>query len=447
MKILRIVKTGALILSLTLSTVSLRSQTPAGDTLKITIEDALEIALNENLNIKMANSELKRVDYLKQENWNALLPAVNASAQYTNNIMRPVFFSDFFPGGKMEVGSNNSYAITGTLQVPLFSMAIYKNIQLSELEIKSALESARTTKLDLIQQVKNSFYGVVMMKKSIEVLEQSFKNAQESADNIKKMFEQGMASEYDKIRSDVAARNISPSLTQARNGLELAKMQLKVLMSLNINQPVEIVGNFDGYNSQIANYNWNGELNVDENSTLKTMDIQIEKMNKTFELIRSQRLPVLAGFANYQMQMQNDKFKFDKPWANSFAVGFSLQVPIFNKLSVSLKEKQTKVGIQKMEYQRELIKDNLSLAVQNSINEMRRAGVQLISDKEAVQQAQKGYEISKVRFNTGVGTVLELNDSEVALTRSKLNYNQTLFDFIKAKNEFEKSSGMENLEK
>jgi len=447
MKILGIVKTGALILSLTLSAASLRGQAPAGDTLKITIGDALEIALNENLNIKMANSELQRVDYLKQENWNALLPAVNASAQYTNNIMKPVFFSDFFPGGKMEVGSTNSYSITGTLQVPVFSMALYKNIQLSEIEIKSALESARTTKLDLIQQVKNSFYGVVMLEKSIEVLEQSFKNARESADNIRKMYENGMASEYDKIRSDVAARNISPSLTQARNGLELAKMQLKVLMSLNINQPVEIVGDFDGYNDQIANYNWNGELNVEENSTLKTMNIQLEKLNKTYELVRSQRLPVLAGFANYQMQMQNEEFKFNKPWANSFAVGLSLQVPIFNKLSVSLKEKQTKVGIQKLEYQRDLIRENLSLAVQNSVNEMKRAGVQLVSDKEAVQQAQKGYEISKVRFNTGVGTVLELNDSEVALTRSKLNYNQTLFDFIKAKNEFEKSTGMENLEK
>lgn len=447
MKILGIVKTGALILSLTLSAASLRGQTPTGDTLKITIGDALEIALNENLNIKMANSELQRVDYLKQENWNALLPAVNASAQYTNNIMKPVFFSDFFPGGKMEVGSTNSYSIAGTLQVPVFSMALYKNIQLSEIEIKSALESARTTKLDLIQQVKNSFYGVVMLEKSIEVLEQSFKNARESADNIRKMYENGMASEYDKIRSDVAARNISPSLTQARNGLELAKMQLKVLMSININQPVEIVGDFDGYNDQIANYNWNGELNVEENSTLKTMNIQLEKLNKTYELVRSQRLPVLAGFANYQMQMQNEEFKFNKPWANSFAVGLSLQVPIFNKLSVSLKEKQTKVGIQKLEYQRDLIKENLSLAVQNSVNEMKRAGVQLVSDKEAVQQAQKGYEISKVRFNTGVGTVLELNDSEVALTRSKLNYNQTLFDFIKAKNEFEKSTGMENLEK
>jgi hypothetical protein len=68
MKILGIVKTGALILSLTLSAASLRGQAPAGDTLKITIGDALEIALNENLNIKMDNSELQRVDYLKQEN-------------------------------------------------------------------------------------------------------------------------------------------------------------------------------------------------------------------------------------------------------------------------------------------------------------------------------------------------------------------------------------------
>lgn len=447
MKILRTIKTGGLILGLTLASVSSRGQAPMGDTLKLTIGQALEIALNDNLNIKIADAELQRVDYLKQENWNALLPAINGSAQYTNNILKPVFFSDFFPGGKMEVGSTNSYALTGTLQVPIFSMAIYKNIQLSELEIKAALESARTTKLELIQQVKNSFYGVVMMEKSIEVLEQSFKNVTESANNIRKMFEQGMASEYDKIRSEVAARNISPSLTQARNGLELAKMQLKILLSLHLNQPIKIQGDFEGFSNQITNYAWNGELNVDQNSTLKTMDIQMEKMNKSYELIHSQRLPVLAGFANYQLQMQNEEFKFNKPWSSSFAVGLSLQIPIFNKLSVSLKEKQTKVVVQKLEYQRELLKESLSLSVQNSINEMKMSGVQLLSDKEAVQQAQKGYEIAKVRFNTGAGTVLELNDSEVALTRSKLNYNQTLFDFIKAKNEFEKVTGTENLEK
>jgi outer membrane protein TolC len=112
-----------------------------------------------------------------------------------------------------------------------------------------------------------------------------------------------------------------------------------------------------------------------------------------------------------------------------------------------MKEKQTQVGIRQMEYQRDLMKESLSLSAQNSVNEMERAKTQLQSDKEAVSQAKKGYEIAKVRFQTGVGTVLELNDSEVSLTRSQLNLNQTLYDFLKAKNEFEKVLGVEKLGK
>ena len=428
-----------------LSATAMRAADSA-DTLRLTVEQALEIALNENLNIKIAGAELERVDYLKQENWYALLPSVAASGQYSNNIMKPVFFSDFFPGGKMEVGSTHSYTLAGTAQVPIFSMALYKNIEMSEIEIRAALESARTTKLDLIQQVKNSFYGVVMMEESLKVLEQSFKNAMESAENIRKMYEQGLASEYDKIRSDVAARNISPTLTQARSGLELAKLQLKILLSLPLSQEISADGSFEQFSGQMLNYSA-GILDVDQNSNLKTMDIQLERLNKSFELIRSQRLPMLAGFANYQMQMQNEEFKLNKPWANSFALGISLQIPIFNKLSISLKEKQTKVGIRQLEYQRTLLKESLTLSAINSVNEMKRAGAQLKSDREAVEQAMKGYEISKVRYNTGAGTVLEMNDSEVALTRSRLNYTQTLYDFIKARNEYEKVIGKENLEK
>ncbi|MEZ7954516.1 MAG: TolC family protein, partial [Bacteroidales bacterium] len=232
----------------------------------------------------------------------------------------------------------------------------------------------------------------------------------------------------------------------ARNGLELEKLQLKILLSLPLTQEIEVNGDFEHFSGLMVSYSA-GILNLEENSNLKTLDIQLEKLNKSYELIRSQRLPVLAGFANYQMQMQNDKFNFDKPWANSFAVGLSLQVPIFNKLSISLKEKQTMVGIRKLEYQRRLLKESLTLSALNSVNEMKRAGAQLKSDKEAVDQAKKGYEISKVRYTTGAGTVLEMNDSEVALTRSRLNYTQTLYDFIKAKNEYEKVIGKENIEK
>ena len=417
-----------------------------GQKLVLTLESALQIALDQNLTVKIADQEIYRVDWIKKENWYALLPAVTGSGQYTNNVLKPVFFSDFFPGGKMEIGSTHSYALNGTFQVPLLSMPLFKNIQLSEIELKAALESLRNTKIELVAQVKNSFYGILMMEESLKVLGESYNNAKETADNIKKMFENGLASEYDMIRSDVSVRNITPSIAQAKSGLELAKMQLMVLLSLDLNTPLELQGDISSYKDQMTEKSPNLHPMLEGNSTLRSLDIQLESLNKSFELIRSQRLPSLAGFANYQLQMQNNDFSFNEVWSNSFAVGISLQIPIFNKFSISIKEKQTKIGIQQLQYQRELMENNLAISVRNSLNEMNRAKIQLESDMEAVKQATKGYDIAKVRYNTGAGTLLELNDTEMALTSSKLNFNQTIYNYIKAKTEYDKVLGKESLE-
>ena len=417
----------------------------AEEQLNLTLESAVELALDQNLTVKIADQEIKRVDWLTKENWYALLPGVSASGQYTNNVLKPVFFSDFFPGGKMEVGSTHSYAVTGALQVPIISMPLFKNIELSEIELKGALESLRNTKIELLAQVKNSFYGILMMEESLKVLQESYNNAKETANNIKKMYENGLASEYDMIRSDVSVRNITPSIAQAKSGLELANMQLKVLLSLDLNTPIKLEGDINSYKEQMVASTPALHPLLEGNSNLRTLDIQLESLNKTFELIRSQRLPSLAGFANYQLQMQSNEFTFSEAWTNSFAVGLSLQIPIFNKLSITLKEKQTKVGIQQLQYQRELMENNLAISVRNSQNEMNRAKVQLESDMEAVKQATKGYHIAKVRYNTGAGTLLELNDTEMALTNSKLNLNQTIYDYIKAKTEYDKVLGKESL--
>ena len=413
--------------------------------LRLTLDEALRIAMDENLSVKIADEEIARVNWSRKESWYMLLPSATGNAQYTNNVLKPVFFSDFFPGGKMEVGSTHSYAVTGTVQVPLISMALFKSIQLSEIDMRAALESARSTKIDLIMQVKNSFYGILMLEESLDVLNQSYKNAKETADNIKNMYDNGLAAEYDMLRSDVAVRNILPMITQAENGLELSKMQLKVLLSLDIDTPIELIGDISSNRIYIENSLVSSNFELSDNSDIRSLDIQIEKMNKNFELIRSQRLPSLAGFANYQLQTQSQEFTFKTVWSNSFAVGLAIQIPIFNSFSTSMKEKQVKVGLNQLRYQRELLHSSLNLAVTNSLNEMTRNRMQMTSDEQAVKQAEKGYEIAKVRYSTGAGTLLELNDTEMALTNSKLNLNQTIYNYIKAKNEYEEVLGQENI--
>lgn len=416
-----------------------------GEKLLLTVESAVEMALDQNLSVKVADEEVRRVDWLKKENWYALLPSLSGSIQYSNHILKPVFFSDFFPGGKMEVGSTHSYMLSSTMELPILAMPLFKSIHLSEIELKRALEEARGARVELIAQVKSAFYTVLTVEESLEVLEASYANAMETAQNIENMYEQGLTSEYDMLRSQVAVRNLLPTIEQTRSGLELAKMQLKVLLSLELGVDLELEGELSQFREEIERGHLALGSSLIHNSTLRTLDLQLEGLHKTFQLVRSQRLPMLAGFASYQLQSQNEKFALDEKWANSVALGLSLQIPIFNRLSISTKEKQTEIGIRQLSLQRELLEDNLKLMMKNSLNEMGRARVQFKSDELAIEQATKGYEIAKVRYNTGAATLLELNDTEMALTTSRLNLNQTLFDYIKAKIEYEKLLGEEYL--
>ena len=422
---------------------TLNAQQTRDNVLYVTLEQALDIALNDSYQLKIADEEIKRVDYLKKENWYALLPSLNASTGYTYNILKPVFYTEFAPGGKMTIGFNNSYSVAAQLEVPIYSAATFLNIKISEIDMQIALESARSSKLDMIKQVKGAFYGVLMMKESIVVLRESYDNAMETASNIAEKYRVGVASEYDKIRADVAARNILPALTQAESTLQLALMQLKMLLSLEMNLPLDALGDFENYEAEIVNYMPGYDYDLSRNSDLLSLDLNLQKMNKSVDMIRSRRLPSVSGSFTYQLSMQENSFKFETPWSNAAAMGVTIAIPIFNKMTISMKEHQTKAGIRQMEYQRKLVEDGIMISAQNSINEMNRAKTQLLSDKEAVKQAQKGYEIAKVMYDTGAGTILDVNSSEVALTNSRITMYQTIYNFLNARNEFEKVLGVE----
>lgn len=415
-----------------------------GDTLRLTVADALEIALNDNLQIRIAGEEITRVDYLKKESWYQLLPSLNGQAGYTHNLMKPAIIMEISEGvtQKITIGQDHNYSIAGQLDVPIYSATNFKNIQISEIDMKVALESARSTKIDLTLQVKNAFYGILMMKQTVKVLEESYNNSLESAKNIAEKFEVGMASEYEMLRSDVSARNILPSLNQAQNALDLAKLQLKILLSLDMSVPVDVIGDLNDYQQEILAYIPNNRYDFELNSDLRSLDLNIEKMNKSVELIRAQRIPTLSGTATYQFAMQENQFKLNGPHYSSLSLGLSLNIPIFNKMQISMKEKQTRSGIKQMEYQRSLVEENLSLSVQNSINEMLSAKDQLISDQEAVKLAEKAYSISKTMYDKGVGTILDLTSSELALTNSKVNLSQTIYNYLTSKNQLEKVLGI-----
>lgn len=424
-----------------------------GQTLHLDLQTALRIAQDNNPTIKIADLEIQRVDYAKKETIGNLLPNVSASGQYTNSLMKSVMFlpasmSAAFGGQNyMEVGYKNGYTGTISAAMPLVNFALWESIKSKQNSIDLILEQARSSKIDMAKQVKDAYFNVLLAEASLKVLTQSINNAKETLKTTKSAYEQGVASEYDYLSAQVQVNNLNPTFLSAKNGVDLAKLQLKMLLSLPADQELVVTETLSDYenNTQLLTSMENHQAEaIMNNSSLRQIDLNIQNLQHSLKMTKYQHLPSLSAFGQYVYQTQAEDFKFeDYKWVSSAAVGLSLSIPIFSGNTVINQTKQVELALQELELQRDYAYQGQNLQYTAAVNKMRTANEQLIVNREAIAQAQRGYEIAKVRYNTGTGTILELNNSELALTQSKLNYQQSLYDFLSAQAALEQVLGRE----
>lgn len=417
--------------------------------LKLDLETALRIAHDNNPTIKIADIEIQRVDYAKKEAIGALLPSLNAVGQYTDNVMKQVMFmpesfSALMGGQKyMEMGYKNSYNGVLSTQIPIVNFTLWQNIKNKQNDIDIIIEKSRASKIEMTKQVKDAYYGVLLSKSSLKVLEQSHKNALETLKNIENSYKQGVVSEYDFIRAQVNVNNLNPILINAKNGVELAIMQLRMILSLPAEQNIETQETLESFNKNISLFSQiDKETALTQNSDLKILDYNITALENQLKLINTQHLPMLSASGNYIYQTQSEDFNFKEyNWVSSASIGLQLTVPLFSGMQKVNQAKQVKMAIKGLQLQREYAKDGINLQIQAAINQMKAAKEQLNVNKDAIKQAERGYEIAKVRYQVGSGTILELNDSELSLTQSSLNYQQSLYNFLSAQANVEKIMG------
>lgn len=419
--------------------------------LNLDLATALKIAHDNNPTIKIAELEIQRVDYSKKEALGNLLPSLSASGQYTNNIMKSVMFmpesfSQMMGGQKyMEIGYKNSYTGSISAGLPLVNFSLWEQIKSKQCEIDLILEQARASKIDMTKQVKDAYFAVLLAKNSLKVLERSINNAKETLKSTEAGFEQGVVSEYDLIRAKVQVNNLNPSYIAAKNGLELAVLQLKMILSLPQEQEIVFLENLEDFSDRIVSVtDAESERAVNNNSELRQLDLNIMSLQHNLKMVNSQHLPSLSAFGQYTYQTQAEDFRFSEyNWVGSAAVGLQLSIPIFNGRTVVNKAKQLKISLQELQLQKQYASDGIDLQIQSAINNMKAAQEQLSVNKDAIIQAERGYEIAKVRYQTGSGTILELNDSELSMTQANLNYQQSLYDFLTAQTNLEKVLGRE----
>jgi len=417
--------------------------TSTRDTLRITLQDAVRIALSDNPTIKVAGQEILLKKEARREAYAGLFPEASLVGSYSRAIKKQSFA---MMGEVIEVGTDNTYSGGLSVSLPVFAPALYKSISLTSTDVNLAVEKSRASRLDMVNQVTKAFFQLLLAQDSYEVLLKSYKQSEDNYNVVKAKYEQGTVSEYDKISADVQMRSLKPTVVSARNGVNLANLQLKVLMGMESDVKVAVEGNLKDYEmSMFTRQAMPRPDNLINNSTLKQLELNALQLKQTLKLQYTNFMPTLSASFQYMYTSMNDNFKFKEyDWRPYSTIGLNLSIPLF-KGSNFTQLKQTRIQMKQLEENRINTERQLTMQATSYLDNMAASTEQVVSNKEAVFQAEKGRTIAEKRYEVGKGTILELNSSEVALTEAQLTYNQSIYDYLVAKADLDLVLGIDEV--
>ncbi len=445
--------------------------TPA--VMELSLDDCLKIALSDNPTVKVADMEITRTDYSKIETISQLMPQVAFSGSYSRAIAKQVMymnmdFDDMLGGlggalnpdgegdaggdapqsradskkggndGGIKVGLDNSYQMGFSASLPLVAPQLWASLKLSDSQILQALENSRASRLNLVNNVKSAYYALMLAYDSKKVLQESYDMAKFTHDLYSKQFELGAASDYDVLRTSVAMKNIEPQLMQADVTIKQARLQLMLLMGLDSAVDFSIKGTLSDYEKTMNADMLAIDKNYDNNSQLILNDIQTRMLDQTLKVQKASVYPTLAASFNYNWTSMSNGSPFKNfRWNPYSMIGLSLNIPIFTGGQRYSRIKAAEVQLQEMKWTRDNLERSVAMQVDVAVDNIKVNVEQIASCSENVAQAERAHRIMEESFAIGATSYLNLRDSELALTQSRLTYYQAIYNYLVARSGLE----------
>ena len=460
------------------------SETPVA----ITLEQALEIALSENISVKVADLEIKRTEYAKKGAYASLFPQIDLTGSYQRTIKKQVMYMDFdmssltggagagagtgtegteggatgstgsgsssssssssSSGGGLEVGRLNTLNAGVSAALPIVNAQLWTSLKISGLDVELAVEKARGSRLDMVTQVKNAYFAALFAKEAFNVYKEVYENAVKNLEEAQKKFDSDKVSEFEVIRAKTSVANAIPNVYNAESSLILALWQFKAVLGVDLDMNLDVAGKLGDFSQHMFyDIHQHDEISLDKNTTMKQLAIQAEQLAQNIKVQKYATLPTLSLGFNFAMTTMANDVKFSEfKWTPYSYAALSLNIPIFAGGKRYQAIRQSKNQYQQMQLQQLNTERQLKIAIRQSLNTMEMNMKSYYAAQDAVAAAQKAYDIAEASYKVGRGTLLELNDAQLALTQAQLSESQAVYNFVTAKAQLEQTLGQDFIE-
>jgi len=436
-----------------------------GQPTTFTLQESLDFAMKNSKSIQMAKEKVKLEEGKVNEAIATMLPNLSGSGSYTYFIEPPVILDEqtmadmqsalasaFPPGmqppsdggqeGEPIEADKHNYKASVTLQQPLFTWGkLINNYKQSKLNLQAAQQGLESAQQQLVLDVTNAFYGVILTQEFVKVSEKAVEQVEKHVKTAADLFDAGVATNFDVLRASVQLANVRSQLIKARNASRLAKEGLKITLGLPLDAEVNVDGQLE-YKQQEVDLEELLKSAKENRPDLKQLELQSKAGEKLVSIAKAGNKPDLIFLSNYDANYSTNREEgTDRSWKQSWNITFALNIPIFDGLATRARVKQASSGLNQIKLGKAQLEDGIQLEVKSAYLALQEAVALLNVQRETVQQASEGLRIANLQHENGIITSVQLTDAELALTQAQVNRLQALYDYTIAIARLEKAIG------
>ena len=347
-----------------------------------------------------------------------------------------------------QFGTKYSGSATISLEQMIFNGSYFVGLQAARTFTELSRKDEIKTTIDIVEAVSKAYYTSIIMKERKSLVYKNFERLDSLLRDTKALYENGFAEKIDVNRILVQFNNIKVEKDNFDQTYELSKALLKFQMGMPQNDVIILVDDLEGMEFQAIETNFGGEFKYSDRIEYSQLETNDDLINLDIKNTKVQYLPKLDLYgrigASSGAQTSSDLFNFSDNWFELGVVGVRLNVPIFDGFRKSNIIQQKKIQSDQIQNSFEFLKSNIDLQITQATVNYNKAIDNMAAQKENMNLAQEVFDVSKIKYNEGVGSSLEVTNSNTDYKTAETNYYDALYSALIAKIDLEKAYGKLN---
>ncbi len=401
----------------------------------MSLSDAIEYALTNHPDVRIAKLNVKDAEWRIKENRATALPQLSLGVNYQFFIQQPALPAEALGFGGSEPGQKIKFQLRNNLSgrveydqllfnnsylVGLKAAKLYR--QYVDLQLSSVREKVRNS-------VTDAYLPALLISETVKVLDKNIENQQKLFSDTKATYKAGFVEQLDVDRLDYLLSTLKTQRENLVRQKETIINALKFTLNIPVSEEITLSDDLDALLQQYVTLNPDEALDYNNRPDYATI-LKARELNAVqVELYQKDWLPTVSFFASYNPSFQGNDKLF---WIPSAVAGLAISMPLYDGGLSKAKQERAIIAAEQVDEQKNMLVRSFDLEIENARNQYKNAKQKVDNQEHDLALAQRIYDTTQIKFNSGVGSSYEVTQALAGLFQAQGDLVNARFELLKA---------------